>query len=474
MRRKILFAIIILAVGFLTVDAWIYPKKHEEPLPTTQIQEFSEPTETTLPDYLYLTRSFEASRSVFGNPLMGYAEQADEETIGKETTLVYINVTWREWEPQMDYYDIEGIISTHQINRWKSEGKHAVLRFICDLPSEDNHMDIPDWLYAATGNAGTFYNNDYGRGFSPDYTNAYFIQRHAIAVRALGAAFGQDTFISYIQMGSLGHWGEWHVYFESGIPRLPREEIRNAYVAPWEEAFPHAKIMMRRPFPIAASRNYGLFNDIIGNSAGTREWLDWIQYGGSYDQTLDISDTLKPMPDFWKTAPSGGEITSSISMRKMMTDNLPDVLLQLQDSHTTFIGPNTVPPKYKEAYSAILDTLGYKFYITQAALKQDTDQLTLTTVWTNDGIAPIYWDWPVYIYIKDDADRIIGKVPVDIQLTTLLPDIELTTITILPLPEDMDPSECTYWVGIEDPETGRPCITFSMYTEQHDGMALLF
>lgn len=474
MKRKILYPILIIILALLTLDAWNYPQKHPEILPSVQADGFNDIPEVTIPSFQRLTRHYEPENTAFSNPLMGYAVGAQEDVIDEETTLIYIDLTWREWEAEMDQYNVENIRKVNRIDQWKAEGRHAVLRFLCDLPSEVRHMDIPDWLYAASGNAGTFYQNSYGSGFSPDYSNAYIQERHAAAVKALGEAFGQDTFVSYVELGSLGHWGEWHVAYDDGIPRLPGEQIRDAYVTPWQEAFPNARIMMRRPFSIALTQDFGLFNDIIGDSAGTKEWLNWIQAGGNYDQTLDISDTLKPMPGFWKTAPSGGELTSGIPMETLMEERLGDVIQQLQNSHTTFIGPKTVPPEYTDASNTILSTIGYKFYISQADLAQEGNQLKLTTNWTNNGIAPIYWDWPVYIYVKDREGSLIEKVPMRIMLSTLLPGTKLTNNTLIDIPQDVDLSTCSYWIGIEDPMTLKPSILFDMKTEQENGLALLF
>ena len=66
-------------------------------------------------------------------------------------------------------------------DRWKTEGKHAVLRFVCDIP-DDNlmHKDIPDWLFDLTGD-GTFYDTSYGKGYSPNYGSEIFIKYHEAA-----------------------------------------------------------------------------------------------------------------------------------------------------------------------------------------------------------------------------------------------------------------------------------------------------
>lgn len=107
-------------------------------------------------------------------------------------------------------------------------GKHLVLRFICDDPGDESHTDIPDWLYRETGKDGDWYDNDYGKGFAPDYSNTTMIRRHTQAVKAMGERWGSDPLISYIELGSLGHWGEWHVNYGAGIRRLPLEEVRSS------------------------------------------------------------------------------------------------------------------------------------------------------------------------------------------------------------------------------------------------------
>ncbi len=83
------------------------------------------------------------------------------------------------------------------------------------------HRDIPDWLYEKTKD-GKDYDISYGKGYSPNYANRVFTEAHAKAVAALGKRFGQDTFFSYVELGSLGHWGEWHIKTGEGLVRAGR------------------------------------------------------------------------------------------------------------------------------------------------------------------------------------------------------------------------------------------------------------
>ncbi|URW87173.1 hypothetical protein M5E86_06840 [Blautia wexlerae] len=124
------------------------------------------------------TQIYEKTEEIFGNPLMGYAPCAWEETIGEDISLLYMDITWAELEPEEGKYDWEKIERENQTDRWREEGKHLVLRFVCDIPGEEKHMDIPQWLYDKTDHAGTWYDMEYGKGYAPDYNNEQMIQYH--------------------------------------------------------------------------------------------------------------------------------------------------------------------------------------------------------------------------------------------------------------------------------------------------------
>ena len=43
------------------------------------------------------TQIYEKTEEIFGNPLMGYAPCAWEETIGEDISLLYMDITWLNW-----------------------------------------------------------------------------------------------------------------------------------------------------------------------------------------------------------------------------------------------------------------------------------------------------------------------------------------------------------------------------------------
>ncbi|MDZ7835471.1 MAG: hypothetical protein U5K84_09290 [Alkalibacterium sp.] len=110
---------------------------------------------------------------------------------------------------------------------------------------------------------------------------------------------------------------------------------------------------------------------MVGHSESNRQWLEWIEAGGVYEQT-DEKFALVPMTEFWKTAPAGGEFTSLIPMSQLLTTNLKSTVSMLAQSHTSFLGPK-VPKvyeeennRYKKGIKEVLHSIGYRIGITKS------------------------------------------------------------------------------------------------------------
>lgn len=420
-------------------------------------------------------KEYKESQVAFGNPLMGYARNAWYDKVSEDISLLYMDITWAELEPEEGVYDWEAIEKKNQLARWKSEGKHLVLRFVCDIPGQEEHMDIPEWLYEKSGKAGQWYAGGYGKGFAPDYNNPTIISCHEQAVKALGEHFGQDGLISYVELGSLGHWGEWHVNYSEGIQRIPREAVREKYILPWTEAFPDARILMRRPFASAEKYGFGLYNDMTGQPEATQSWFDWINNGGKYDQTGE-KNVIVPMKDFWKTAPSGGEFTSSLSMEEMLDTNLSGTVEMIREAHTTFLGPKIPDENYVDGYKEVLKNMGYRLWVSMAELKNTAKGSRLKLTWENSGVAPMYKEWPVYVYIEDESGKLVEKSRISIKISSLLPGEKEVTLTALETERLNSLLEKGYRlsVGIEDPMTEFPCVRFAMEALYQEGKNYLW
>lgn len=421
-------------------------------------------------------KNFSYSEDALGNPLIGYAPSALESELSDDIHLVYVDITWKELESEKNVYNWDAIEEENQFKRWREEGKHLVLRFLMDYPRKDRHMDIPQWLYDELSDPGDWYDSSYGKGFSPNYGDEKLLSYYQKAVKAMGEHWGDDTLISYIELGGLGHWGEWHINREAGIRQLPNEKTREQYVTPWVQAFPKADLLMRRPFATAEKYGLGIYNDMAGDLESTNEWLDWIEAGGVYSQTEEKS--LVAMPEAWKKSPIGGELTSGTSMTDLMVTDLEQTIDLIRKSHTTFLGPKIAEAVDGDqtGYNSVLQNMGYRLWISEAKLEQNDGKTKLSMVWQNSGVAPFYKNWKVYAYVEDGSGNEVEKVEVPINLTTILPGDQVGVFVNLTTKDIMEAANNGYRIsiGIVDPMTNSDAVHFAVVGQEAQKRLILF
>ncbi len=389
---------------------------------------------------LNIEESFAPDMTYTDNPLMGFAPDASNDGLCDKTDLVFITVTFADWEPREGFYDTQSLEKKYNIDRWKRENKHAVIRFMCDVPGKNDHMDIPGWLYDIT-DKGTHYSTSIGKGFSPDYADADFIKYHRKAIEELAKYCNSDHFVTFVELGSLGHWGEWHASDSAGNSLMPSEEICNEYAGLYSDNFVNAALLTRRNYEFAVNGNMGFYNDMVGMEEDTKEWLSWFEKGGS-QETVGADLKLMPISDYGRLRPVGGEFTSALSMDDLMTDDLGDVLALISASNMTFIGPN-VPDLTDEEISLAVDSvnkrLGYRLYVSNIKSRYDfsKEEMELELTFKNAGRAGVFFDWPVTIYIFDANREKIFWEGLNIDLRDINRDGEVKAISHIPVTQDM-------------------------------------
>ena len=292
-----------------------------------------------------------------------------------------------------------------------------------------------------------------------------------------------DSFFCFIELGSVGHWGEWHVKYDDGIKRLPPEELLREYVEPYLTAFPNAKLLMRRPFPYVSEYGVGVYNDMTGHSGDTQRWLSWISEGGTYSGP-ETPMELIAVPEVWKSAPVGGEFTSAYPMSELLTDRLDETLGLLADSHMTFIGPmcpiaNKDEKAYPDEVHEVLGSLGYRYGVSRCRIIENrfTGSMVVKLTVNNHGTAPMYFDWPFCVYLIGSDGSVVSRYETDIRLTdiyagesaqcrlTLTDDDRRRLVEMPAESKNAGKSEVALAVGIENPDTVLPEVKLDMEVE---------
>ena len=380
--------------------------------------------------HLYDIVLYDASENVPANPLTGYAPRAELEEDCEGADLVFIMLPFSEWEPQEGVFDREGVKEKYHIEEHRQAGRHAVLRFVCDLPSKHSHRDVPDWLCSIS--RGVDYKDASGKGYAPDYGDETFLKAHQEALDALAAWCAEDSFVSYVEIGSVGQNGDWSATAESAADLIPSGQVLEQYRQQYEEAFSGDEdILLLQSGSISAAlsdaddaegtRAAGSWKDVIGDAAATAE-------------------NLSRTGAVWEKAPVGGGMTDTIPMDTLLMDNLSDTLDQIRSSHLSYIGPVCPDAEQQQSNGSemILRNVGYCLYLSRLQTTVDflDDTLQIHFTFNNIGAAPMYRDWPVRMYIFNKK-KCICEQTLDLRLSDLLPDKEITVTGSVPYSRDL-------------------------------------
>ncbi|WP_091183711.1 S-layer homology domain-containing protein [Paenibacillus catalpae] len=437
----------------------------------------------------YPRQSFE----LLNNPYTGWVAWAkdsskpDGTAYPQQHSMVYAGISWRELEPVKGQFDWEGIEQKYQFAYWASQGKRINLRIVLDTPTADpSHKDIPDWLYdelAAEGNAGIWYDTqEVGSGFSPNYNSSTLLAEHERMIAKVAERYDNDPRIAYVQLGSLGHWGEWHTW-PSGSGVFPKLSISDQYVQHYLDAFENKQIGMRKPFPIASEQQVGLFNDVFGIKSSTEEWVGWTQngwagIGESVDDPADAAaaQAASAMPDFWKYAYSGGEFANGNPESWLTDDAIMESLRQMRVSHTSWLGPSSpARTAYGTDIQSNIETMqklmGYRYVI--EAVKHSGSaargtSISVETVLNNKGVAPFYQDWKLEYSLADANGTIVYKQQQDTDLRSLLPGRHVMD-NRLDLPSALAAGSYKLNVAVIDPATDAPGMKLAIEGKRPDG-----
>ena len=397
------------------------------------------------------------------NPMKGWAPFSDNSNTDYPASMAFVLIRWSELEPEEGVFRFEELETEKNLGFWREQGARFIIRLVCDYPGKENHMDIPEWLFEKTGGDGQWYDNDYGKGYAPNYGNPVFREEHGRMLQAVGDYYRDDGQVAVVQLGSLGHWGEWHVNHGAGLKEFPPEAITNKYVEQYREAFPGKLLMLRRPYAAGEQYQMGLFNDSFGVRSSHEEWLSWVEDGYVSEQT---GETLAGMPEFWRYGPSGGGFSSNMEMEDYFGDYYSRVYELMRRSHTSFLGPHC--PREKLSLRAgnhvnqMARDMGYCFALKSGAIgySGQSQRLKLTVYGENSGVAPFYLDWPVEIMLRGQDGTEVYRNTCYPGVSSWMPgdwSMEVTLEGTDSLPAG------TYQVtfAILDPLTGKPGISLA-------------
>ncbi len=334
-----------------------------------------------------------------------------------DSGTAYFRWHWRDIEPVQGEIDFDMIDAAIQ----SANALNETLSFRV-MTIADDSVGIPDWLQNSI--SGQQLASPGGTTYWPDYRDAAFQSEHARMVAALGARYDGHPAVDHIDIGSVGCWGEWNtaclnegqgLFGVFDPPNTDEEQaIADAYrslISDYTSAFSHTPLVMLG-FGAAGEPELDIFLHAVRAGTGWRVdcWGDW----GVFSDTWNHQESAYPnliegataaYPEFatlWQRAPIQLEVCATLPdwAADGWSAAAPDgevykTFEWALEQHASVLNAKwtDIPAEYGEALDELLRRNGYRFVID--SFNHDSElapgaELTLTSSWSNIGVAPIY------------------------------------------------------------------------------------
>jgi hypothetical protein len=274
--------------------------------------------------------------------------------------------------------------------------------------------------------------------------------------------------VAWIDIGSYGFWGEWHVWMNDSL--AAKLSTRQAMLEDYLEAFP-AKMKViafddRFATRTVTDRGGGIRNDCLGTSDSNDWYLESLR---GIDPALN--DRV------WKTALIGGEFCGGGTGAAEGTTSRFDLNYEfIKKTHWSFIGPagGAIVPQnaaHRKALDLLANTLGYRFALRSAEFDASVGRgrmLTLKITVANRGVAPFYYPWPLVLHGVDSSGKTAMRTTLNADIRKWLPGETAETLSVS-IPGDLAAGPYDLRLAIHDPVTDRPGVLFANKGKDAEG-----
>lgn len=403
----------------------------------------------------------EAAHGPLDNPLKGWCPYTDAGPIHQPYSMVFLYAPWKELEPEPGRFAFE----EWERKAWsvpEAEGKHVVFRVFVDYPGEPS--GLPGWL-KDQGVKLTRY-TDHGGGASPDYDDPRMVAAMERLIAAMGRRYDEDPRVAFLELGLLGFWGEWHTWPKDRL--YAGKETERRIIDAYRKAFPHKMLLARYAKDDAGTRDWlGFHDDMFPED--TDNGQDWSFLAGLR--------TAGRMGN-WERAAIGGEMVPDRAKR-WLGEGYGQSVKMVERCHFSWIGPYcpaleaTKAADFRKRSEALVRRMGYEYRLKEVrhpAVVATGGTLTVAIRGENQGVAPFYYPWPVELALIDEVGKVVEHSPIRCDVRAWLPgpfEVEGGMEVHAPA------GRYRLALGIIDPWTKRPKVSFANALPRHEGWTVL-
>ncbi|MCD6357557.1 MAG: DUF4832 domain-containing protein, partial [Thermoproteales archaeon] len=392
------------------------------------------------------------------NPGRGFAtthcfNEDIRDRLHPQCSIVQFRWYWDELEPEEGKINFELIDSV--LEKAHANGQKLNFRVMC----QNGRMRVPGWLREA-GAKGMPYPD--GDNWQPYYNDPVFLEKHENLIKALAERYDGHPDIEFIDIGTVGRWGEWHT---SGTGMdMPDDEVRRRIIDMYLDNFKQTPLVMLigggSGLAYAVSRGAGWRADCLGDMGGFSD--TWNHMEDFYQQALDEAQANQA----WKHAPVVFETCWTMQYWYDRGWDIDFILSEALRWHVSVLnnGSESVPEKWWPKVREFEKKMGYRFVLKKLvhpSRVKPGGALFYEMEWENKGVAPCYLNHPPAFELRSVKSGQSWVVKTAEDITRWLPG----TVTVqgsVNVPPGVPSGEYELGIAMLDPHSGKPRIRLAI------------
>lgn len=333
---------------------------------------------------------------------------------------IYFRLAWSYLEPKEGVYNW-ALIDT-LIQKWVKWGHTVSFRITCK--ETEIIYATPEWVRLA-GAKGTFISHPdlEIKAWAPEYNDPVFLQKLNNFHKAFAERYDGKPWVEYIDIGSLGDWGEGHTAY-SGWKDIPVEIVKQ-HIDMYKRWYKKTTLIISDDAigqrDTDDGSDYLIFAYALKNGIGFRddsgnvEWYKNLGFGPSCIRTPELfSATYKKIPVVLESDHYGDVVKGN------MWNGGAGLLKAIYEMHASLVGFHYYPNEWlRENYDyakKVANIAGYwyfpKFAMLPDTLRKNSAHNYLRLTWENHGVAPAYQKFILSMVLisKLDGKRFVQEL----------------------------------------------------------------
>jgi len=344
------------------------------------------------------------THEVLVNPGMGFttAEGYNGEVPGyPESTIAYFRWYWEELEPEEGKFSWKMVDSVLTLAR--AHGQRLATRI---MPA-NGRAGVPEW-YKQKGAKGYEYiaesTQNAGKtktSWMPDHTDPLYIKYMGRLVREFAKRYDGHPDIDHIDIGSYGHWGEWHLSFVKEKQSYPFE-LKKTIIDWYLDNFKKTPLVICEDaedgLEYATQNGTGWRADCMGDYGPPNNWNLMTRY-------LKLPEMYPSVGEAWKTRPVAFETCGTMESWFQADRDIEFIYSVCLELHTSVLNNKStpIPPEWWPATDKFLKRMGYRLVprlIRHEKWLSPGDTMHFEMELDNIGVAPPYRSYIPVIEIR--------------------------------------------------------------------------